>query len=135
MLAAARTITETGEKSAQNDYIARQIAVTDTWSFYQAKSIKADIADTQAKTLAVLGATSQDKAVDDPAATAKARAAKEVSDSNGAEGKTQLRARAMRETDARDYQRHRYHLVERAVGALQIAIVLASVRSPFSAGC
>lgn len=124
-LAAALAICEMGEKSAQNDYLAKQIQVTDTWNFYQAKAIKADIAGLGASTLGALA--KQDPALAKAAAAAQQRAAKELSDDHGGQGKVQLREQAERETVARDHQLERYHLLELAVGALQIAIVLASV--------
>ena len=126
ILAACLAICEMGEKSAQNDYIAKQIAVSDTWAFYQAKSIKADIAASQASTLAAM-ARGNDPAVAALAEAAQAHAAKEISDPAGREGKAQLKQQALRQTEARDHQLERYHFLEIAVGALQIAIVLASV--------
>lgn len=125
ILAAGLAICEMGEKSAQNDYIAKQIQVNDTWSFYQAKAIKADIANAQSATLGALAKV--DPSVASAAAAAKRRAAKEISSPESGEGKVQLRDRAERETEARDHQLERYHLLELVVGALQIAIVLASV--------
>ncbi|MDD2877772.1 MAG: DUF4337 domain-containing protein [Acidiphilium sp.] len=127
ILAASLAICEMGEKSAQNNYIAQQIAVSDTWAFYQAKSIKADIAASQAVTLTALAAHGNDAAVGAMAKAAEARAAKEASDPAGREGKAQLMQQARHQTEARDHQLERYHLLEIAVGALQIAIVLASV--------
>ncbi|SIR34504.1 MULTISPECIES: DUF4337 domain-containing protein [Acidiphilium] len=126
ILAAALAICEMGEKSAQNDYIAKQIAVSDTWAFYQAKSIKADIATSQAATLQAL-ASGNNTAIAAMAKSAEAHAAKEISDPAGREGKAQLKQQALRQTEARDHQLERYHFLEIAVGALQIAIVLASV--------
>jgi hypothetical protein len=126
ILAAALAIGEMGEKSAQNDYIAKQISVSDTWAFYQAKSIKADIAASQAATLAAL-ATGNNATVNAMAKAAESRAAKELSDPAGNQGKAQLKQQALRQTDARNHQLERYHLLEIAVSALQIAIVLASV--------
>jgi hypothetical protein len=61
------------------------------------------------------------------AKAAEAHAAKEVSDPAGREGKAQLKQQALRQTEARNHQLERYHFLEIAVGALQIAIVLASV--------
>ncbi|MCW8305437.1 DUF4337 domain-containing protein [Acidiphilium sp. PA] len=127
ILAAALAICEMGEKSAQNDYIAKQIAVSDTWAFYQAKSIKADIASSQAATLSALATHGSDATAQALARAAEARAAKEASDPAGREGKAQLKQQALRQTEARDHQLERYHFLEIAVGALQIAIVLASV--------
>lgn len=127
ILAACLAICEMGEKSAQNDYISKQIAVSDTWSFYQAKAIKGDIAKSQAGILQALAAHANDPSLTKAARFAEARADKEASDPEGREGKAQLRQQALHDTRARDHQLERYHLLEIAVGALQIAIVLASV--------
>lgn len=127
ILAASLAICEMGEKSAQNDYIAKQIEVSDTWAFYQAKAIKAEIAAGEARTLGALATDSHDPAIAAMAAAARTRAAKEVSDTKGKEGKAQLKEKALRQTRARKHQLERYHLLEISVGALQIAIVLASV--------
>lgn len=127
ILAACLAICEMGEKSSQNDYISKQIAVNDTWSFYQAKAIKADIANSQAGILKALAANASDTALTKAAKAAESRAEKEASDPEGSEGKAQLRQKATREAEARDHQLERYHLLETVVGALQIAIVLASV--------
>ena len=127
ILAAGLAICEMGEKSAQNDYIAKQIAVNYTWSFYQAKAIKADIATAQAQVLKALSLRSPDPGVTQAARAAEARAEHEASDPDGGEGKAQLRAQAERQAEARDHQLERYHQLEVVVGLLQIAIVLASV--------
>ncbi|OYV64340.1 MAG: hypothetical protein B7X09_05890 [Acidiphilium sp. 21-66-27] len=127
ILAAGLAICEMGEKSAQNDYIAKQIAVNDTWSFYQAKAIKADIATAQAQVLKALSSNSADPALATAARAAEARAQHETSDPDGGEGKAQLKAQAEHQTEARDHQLERYHQLEVVVGLLQIAIVLASV--------
>ncbi|MCF3947622.1 DUF4337 domain-containing protein [Acidiphilium sp. AL] len=127
ILAAALAICEMGEKSAQNDYIAKQIAVNDTWGFYQAKAIKADVAGAASAILGGLAAHSNDPALEAAAKAAAARAAKETSDPAGREGKAQLKQLALRQAEARDRQLERYHMLEIVVGALQIAIVLASV--------
>lgn len=127
ILAAALAICEMGEKSAQNDYIAEQITVSDSWAFYQAKAIKAEIVGSEATLLHALAADHADPALQSAARAAVARAAKETSDPKGREGKLQLKQRALRQTAARDHQLERYHFLEIAVGALQIAIVLASV--------
>lgn len=127
ILAAGLAICEMGEKSAQNDYIAKQISVSDTWAFYQAKSIKSEIAGGQAALLQALATHNNDHALAVAAKTAAAKAAKEASDPQGREGKAQLKQQALRQTEARDHQLERYHFLEIAVGALQIAIVLASV--------
>jgi hypothetical protein len=127
VLAACLAISEMGEKSAQNDYIAKQIQVTDTWNFYQAKAIKAELAAGQAKTLAALARLNNDPKLVQAAKLASQKAAKNLSDTTNGNGKAELRRQAEQETRERNHQLHLYHLLELAVGALQIAIVLASV--------
>jgi hypothetical protein len=127
ILAAALAICEMGEKSAQNSYIARQIVVNDDWGFYQAKSIKSDIAAGQAAVLSALAKSTRDPALVAASAVSAKRAAKLVSDQAGREGKVQLKQQAISDTAAEQHQLERYHYLEVVVGALQIAIVLASV--------
>ena len=127
ILAACLAISEMGEKSAQNDYIAKQIQLNDTWGFYQAKAIKAEIAAGEAKTLAALARLNNDPALDRAATAAQQRAVKNLSDKTNRDGKAELRQQAEIQTRERNHYLHLYHLLELAVGALQIAIVLASV--------
>lgn len=124
ILAAALAICEMGEKSAQNSYIAKQIIVNDDWSFYQGKAVKADIASLQAAVLGALARTSHDSAL---AASVAASEARRVKLDTGHEGKAELRQQALLATEAEHHQLERYHHLEIIVGALQIAIVLASV--------
>jgi hypothetical protein len=68
----------------------------------------------------------------DPAIQSRINEAKEYSarmrdDPQGGEGMKQLAAKAKAEEADRDVAEHRYHSYEYAVGALEIAIVLASV--------
>jgi hypothetical protein len=123
-LAAALAISEMGEKSAQNDYLTRHIALSDDWNFYQAKHTRAVMVGATADVLASLPPTA---ATDQRIAALRASAAKYENDPKGGEGATQLLAKAKVETEARDHAFHRYHQYEWVVGALQIAIVLASV--------
>ena len=44
MLAAALALCEMQEKQAQNAFLESHIAASDTWSFFQAKNIRATIA-------------------------------------------------------------------------------------------
>ena len=123
-LAAALAISEMGEKSAQNDYLTRHIALSDNWNFYQAKHTRAVMIGATADVLASLPPSS---ATDRRIAALRAAAARDESDPNGREGAKQLLAKAKIETEARDHAFHRYHHFEWVVGALQIAIVLSSV--------
>ncbi len=127
VLAAALAICEMGEKSAQNSYIAKQIVVNDDWGFYQAKGIKSDIAAGQSAVLSALAGVNHDPALVAASAASAQRAAKLQSDAAGRQGKAQLKQQALADTKAEEHQLERYHYLEIIVGALQIAIVLASV--------
>lgn len=127
ILAAALAICEMGERSAQNNYLARQIVVNDDWGFYQAKGIKSDIANMQSTVLSALAKADHDPALVAAATASAKRAAKLQSDQAGREGKAQLYQKALADTAAEEHQLERYHYLELIVGALQIAIVLGSV--------
>jgi hypothetical protein len=125
VLAAALALAEMGEKGAQNAYLTHHIALSDDWAFYQAKNARATVWAVQAGILANLpnGA--------DAGPQAEIRRAKEnearLRDEPGADGMKQLAERATVQRTERDEAFHRYHQFELVVGALQIAIVLASV--------
>lgn len=123
-LAAALAISEMGEKSAQNDYLTRHIALSDDWNFYQAKHSRAVMVGATADVLASLPPSA---ATDQRIAALRAAAAKYENDPKGGEGAKQLLAKARVAATERDHAFHRYHKFEWVVGALQIAIVLASV--------
>jgi hypothetical protein len=118
VLAAGLALCEMAEKGAQNAYLTQHIQAADDWAFYQAKTIRANLYITHAETLEALGK---------PADKARETAARLNDDPKGGEGRVQLLAKAKLSEGARDHSFHNYHLFEGAVGALQIAIVLASV--------
>jgi len=124
-LAAALALADMGEKQAQNEYLTHHIAVSDDWAFYQAKNIRASVLAAEATVLANLPSGG------DPGPQAEIKRARETEarmrDEPQGEGMKQLAERAKRQEAARDAAFHRYHRFELVVGALQIAIVLASV--------
>ena len=124
-LAAALALAEMGAKGAQNDYLTHHIQASDDWNFYQAKTIRSNIYSVEADTL-----ESQPSAAD-PAVRKRidaARAqAKRLDDDEQTTGRKQLMAKARASEELRDHAFHRFHLYEFVVGALEIAIVLASV--------
>ncbi|OJY65598.1 MAG: hypothetical protein BGP12_17165 [Rhodospirillales bacterium 70-18] len=148
-LAATLAVAEMAEKGAQNGYLTHHIQAADDWAFYQAKTIRANLYATHAETLDALAAGraawardagardagGRDAALDREAAAAlgkQAAAARGTSarlndDPQGGEGRAQLLRKAQASEALRDRAFHRYHLFEGVVGALQIAIVLASV--------
>jgi hypothetical protein len=124
-LAASLALTEMGEKASQNLYLTHHISVTDTWAFYQVRNVRAttmtaaaDIIESQPSL------TPEAKARADRLRT---DAARQLDDPKGGEGRKQLGEKAKQETEQRDHAFHAYHKYELATGALQIAIVLASV--------
>jgi hypothetical protein len=125
VLAAALALADLGEKAAQNEYLTQHIALSDDWAFYQAKNARATTWAAAAGVLASLPNAA------DPGPQAEIRRAKETEarmrDEPGADGMKQLATQADTHRAARDAALHRYHQYEMVVGALQIAIVLASV--------
>lgn len=124
-LAAGLAIAEMAEKSAQNDYLAHYIASSDVWAFYQAKTVRSAMAEQQASLLESLP-NAADPELRKRIAAAQAEHAR-LDDDEKSLGRKQLRARAEAEEKVREQAGHEYHRFETVVGALQIAIVLASV--------
>jgi hypothetical protein len=125
VLAAALALAEMGEKGAQNELLTQHIGLTDDWAFYQAKNARASIWAAEAGVLANLPNAGE------AGPQAEIKRAKEnearLRDEPGGDGMKQLSERAEAHKVARDEAFHRYHRLELVVGALQIAIVLASV--------
>lgn len=124
-LAACLALTEMGEKAAQSSYLTHHISVSDTYSFAQAKNIRrtndlnaADIIDS----LPNLDDAGRARAV-----KLRSEAARMVDEPTTGEGSRQLLEKAKAQAHERDHAFHVYHQFELATGALQIAIVLASV--------
>jgi hypothetical protein len=125
VLAAALALAEMGEKGAQNEYLTHHVAVADDWAFYQAKNMRATVLTVEAGILANLPNAAE------PGPQAEIKRAREnearMRDEPQTDGLKQLAERATAQETARDAAFHRYHEFELVVGALQIAIVLASV--------
>jgi uncharacterized protein DUF4337 len=126
VLAAALALADMAEKGAQNAYLTHHIAVSDDWAFYQAKNLRATVWESQAGVLANLP-NAADNGPQAEIKRAHDNAARLRDDPQGGEGMKQLAVRAHNQEAARDAAFHRYHEFELVVGALQIAIVLASV--------
>ncbi|HET7881033.1 MAG TPA: DUF4337 family protein [Acetobacteraceae bacterium] len=125
VLAAALALADMGEKAAQNAYLTHHIALSDDWAFYQAKNARATSWAVEAGILANLSNASE------PGPQAEIKRARDnearLRDEPGGDGMKQLEVKANEHREARDEAFHRYHQFELVVGALQIAIVLASV--------
>lgn len=125
ILTAALGVAQMGEKTSQNAYLSHHVAVSDDWAFYQAKKLRSVMRETEATVLESLSNA------DTAAVQARIRAARayqaRAQNAPGGEGMKQLAEKARHEEHARDVALHRYHAFELVVGALEIAIVLASV--------
>jgi Domain of unknown function (DUF4337) len=123
-------LSETLGKSAQTRGIELNIKASDTWNFFQAKTIRQTTLRTAAEALAVDIAGRPDDA-------AKAEMIKQIerwratvarydSDPKEKDGRKELRAQAEEYERARDVAMARYHNYEFGSAAYQIGIVLAS---------
>jgi hypothetical protein len=130
VLALFLAFSETLGKSAQTLGIELNIKASDTWNFFQAKSIRQTTLRTAAEAMAVeaLAVTNGE---------AKAAIAKQVdawkktveryeTEPSTGEGRKELMARAQADERQRDVAMARYHNYEYASAAYQIGIVLAS---------
>lgn len=126
VLAAVLALTEIGGKASQNAYLANHIALSNDWAFYQAKNLRSIVRTSEADLLESLPNAAE------PSVQARIKAAREYAermrdDPAGGEGMKQLAATAQAKEVERDAAAHRYHNYEYVVGALELAIVLASI--------
>jgi hypothetical protein len=130
VLALFLAFSETLGKSAQTEGIGLNIKASDTWNFFQAKTIRQTALRTAAEGLQAQAAGIADEA-------AKAAMAKQAdtwlktvtryeSDPKEKDGRKELRGQAEHYEHERDTQLTRYHHYEVASAAFQIGIVLAS---------
>jgi hypothetical protein len=126
ILAATLAVAEMGEKSSQNAYLTHHIQASDNWAFFQAKNIRAAVQRTAAEVMESLP-NSADPEVRKRIEAARAEAARLRDDPVAGDGSKQIAEKAHAAEADREVAFHRYHEFEFAVGALQIAIVLASV--------
>jgi hypothetical protein len=123
-------LSETLGKSAQTNGIELNIKASDTWNFFQAKTIRQTTLRTAAEAL-------EADIAGRPENAAKAEIAKQVekwratvaryeSDPKEKDGRKELRAQAEEYERARDLAMARYHNYEFGSAAYQIGIVLAS---------
>jgi ABC-type nickel/cobalt efflux system permease component RcnA len=140
-------LSETLGKSANTDAITLNIKASDTWNFFQAKTIRRTVVVTAAESLKAAppvpsvtlagtnGATGTTAAADPPTpSTAIERqvaewektAARYRSEPETREGTTELAERAQEAEHERDTALARYHHYEIASAAFQIGIVLCS---------
>jgi hypothetical protein len=126
MLAAVMALSEIGGKAAQTEYLTAHVALSNDWAFYQAKNLRSVVRTSEAELLASMP-NAADPAIQARIKEAQDYAARMRDDPEGGEGMKQLAATARTEEAERNAAAHRYHSYEYTVGALEIAIVLASV--------
>jgi hypothetical protein len=121
---------ETLGKSAQTEALSLNIKSSDTWNFFQAKTIRQTTLRTaaEAKTLELPLATDPEAkaAVTKQIAAWNATVARYESDPKEKDGRKELRAQAEALEHERDTMLARYHNYELASAAFQIGIVLCS---------
>ncbi|HWM48098.1 MAG TPA: DUF4337 domain-containing protein [Xanthobacteraceae bacterium] len=130
LLALFLAFSETLGKSAQTESISLNIKASDTWNFFQAKTIR----QTALRTAAEAMAAQAPGVTDEAAKTAMMKqvdawqktVARYESDPQEKDGRKELRAQAEHYEHERDTQLARYHHYEVASAAFQIGIVLAS---------
>src|SRR5262245_24742532 len=130
LLALSLAFSETLGKSAQTESISLNIKASDTWNFFQAKTIRQTTLRTAAEAMSLQAA-----AVHDPAAkealnkqveTWEATVASYESETKEKEGRKELRAQPEVYEHDRDTQLARYHHFEVSSATFQIGIVLGS---------
>jgi hypothetical protein len=130
VLALGLAFSETLGKAAQTEGISLNIKASDTWNFFQAKTIRQTTLRTAAQAFQVEAATVPDepkkaallKQADDWMKTV----ARYDSDPKEKDGRKELRAQAEAYEHERDTHLARYHAYEYSSAAYQIGIVLAS---------
>ncbi len=129
ILACLLAITGALGKSAENTSLAANIHANDTWSFFQAKTIRMTVLRTGAEMLEQLApeaSTSKSAAIAKRIADWRATADRMDSDPERGEGRKELLERAKADEEKRDKSLAAYHLFEYASAVLEIAIVLCS---------
>src|ERR1700704_383664 len=129
ILALFRAFAETLGKSSQTEGISLNIKASDTWNFFQAKTIRQTTLRTAAQALTTEAAVTDEprkaillKQADDWMKTV----ARYDSDPKEKDGRKELRELAEKYEHERDTHLARYHSYEYSSAAYQIGIVLAS---------
>jgi hypothetical protein len=130
VLACLLAITEALGKNAQNTSLSANIHANDTWSFYQAKTIRMTVLKADADILEYSASLDKDgkkpELITKRANEWRSIAERLDSDPEKGEGRKELMAKALADEELRDRSLSAYHLFEYASAALEIAIVLCS---------
>lgn len=130
ILALLLAFSETLGKSAQTEALVLNIKASDTWNFFQAKTVRQTAIRTAAEGLSAQAGGVTDAAtkatIDKQVEAWKNTVTRYDSDPKEKDGRKELRAQAEHYEHERDTAMARYHHYEIASAALQIGIVLAS---------
>jgi hypothetical protein len=117
-------------KEAQFASIAHNIQTSDTYAFYQAKTIRSTMVRTAAEAAELLprdGVSEAELAAREKLTTGWKKAIERLdSDPVAKEGRKELLERAKEIEEVRDHEIHAYHDFEYGAASLQLAIVMAS---------
>jgi hypothetical protein len=130
VLALFLAISETLGKSAQTNGLELNIKASDTWNFFQAKTVRQTTLKTAAEAMAIEVAARPDdtykKAMAEQIEKWNATVKRYDSDPKEQDGRKELKAKAEHFEHERDTAMARYHNYEFGSAAFQIGIVLAS---------
>jgi hypothetical protein len=129
-LALFLAIAETLGKSAQTDALKYNVEASNTWAFFQAKTMRKTTMETAAEQMGVEAELAKDaiakQLLERRVAAWNARAARYESEPETGEGRKELTAKARLLEAKTERALAKYHNFEYASAAFQIAIVLAS---------
>jgi hypothetical protein len=125
-IAAALAIAEIGEKSTENAYLTYHIQASDDWGLSRIRTLRANVLDATAELMASLPNAAEAQ-VQRRIEAARAQAARLRDDPEAGDGAKQIEAMARAQERRREVAFRKYHFFEATVGALEIAILLASV--------
>ncbi|HUI97644.1 MAG TPA: DUF4337 domain-containing protein [Xanthobacteraceae bacterium] len=129
VLALFLALSETLGKSAQTTAISDNVRASDTWAFYQAKTIRSSALQIASQAMTIESGATGDPKVKEAQGKQidvwKKESAR-LDDEPGKEGRKQLMDRANQAEEDRDLALARYHHYETSSAAFQIGIVLAS---------
>jgi Domain of unknown function (DUF4337) len=130
VLALFLALSETLGKGAQTETISKNVAASNLWAFFQAKTVRRTVIQAtseQAKlSLGVMGDDAAKAALQKQIDEWQKTAARYRSEPETGEGSEQLSERAKHAEEERDLAEAKYHHFELASAAFQIGIVLAS---------
>jgi hypothetical protein len=131
ILALFLALAEAGGKNAEHLSTEKNIEASDLYNFYQAKKLRATLAETAAQSLEALSPSVNDEkahaAIEKQIAAWNAMIANFEKDAKHPDDSLErIRERADEATEKRELANHKLEHFEYASGALQIAIVLSS---------